>query len=686
MLDLGARATATSEGGPETGPTTAGGGRSPAPTSPAAGWLFRLSVVAALAPVVVATARALDRGWMPIGDNAYFAIRARDVLTEHHPLLGTWTSASLSVGANLNNPGPLLFDLLAAPAKLIGGGAGVAVGAAALNALAVVGVAVVARRLGGVVAGTVAMAVTATLLWAMGSELLFDPWQPHSLLVTFLLFAVLVWALAAGDVVALPFSVGVASLLVQTHLSYAVLVAALAAWGVLGCTLARRRVAREDTTAHPGRARTTRLAVVAAVMVAGACWAQPLVEQVTGEGEGNLTRVAANAGTSSETLGPALGTRLVADVVASPPFWLPPSFEEGFLPAVDPVGPRLAGVRLPALPSAASSLLALTGGGVVLLVCWALARRRGDRVVAAGAVTAAVGLGAGLATAVSLPVGVIGIAPHQLRWLWPLAAFATLVLLVTVARLITGARGWGRGDGWTGGVVAVALVATLAAAVANVPTRNVGAGPAGDADAMPTVRRLTEGMVALEGEGPLLLDMRGIRFAEPYSGPVMAELQRRDIPFVVDDEGMVRQLGPSRRADPGTERLLIREGDAALATPPGWRRAVLVEGLDDSERAELAELAGAVLSRLEAIGRAPLNEEGEAALAAGALPVAGARPEVLATDLPALLATRELSLLVERGWLDLDDDDGRPFARYAELQERFDRLTVALFVAPPEGG
>ena len=33
-------------------------------------------------------------------------------------MLGTWTSASLSVGKDINNPGPLLYDLLAVPVRI----------------------------------------------------------------------------------------------------------------------------------------------------------------------------------------------------------------------------------------------------------------------------------------------------------------------------------------------------------------------------------------------------------------------------------------------------------------------------------------------------------------------------------------------------------------------------------------
>ena len=67
-------------------------------------WALRLAV---LLPIVVAVVRAVANDWFPVGDNALLAIRAADVGTRHHPLLGSWTSASLALGTDVNNPGPL---------------------------------------------------------------------------------------------------------------------------------------------------------------------------------------------------------------------------------------------------------------------------------------------------------------------------------------------------------------------------------------------------------------------------------------------------------------------------------------------------------------------------------------------------------------------------------------------------
>jgi hypothetical protein len=173
---------------PATEPSATPPARPPSPGTRRLAWAC---VALALLPIVVAAIRAIAGDWVAVGDNAYFAIRARDVLTDHHPLLGTWTSASLTIGLDVNNPGPLLFDALALPVKL-GGDAGLAIGVALINVASVVGMAVAARRQAGVRGVVAAMAAATALGWAIGSELLVDPWQPHSLLLPVLCYLVLV--------------------------------------------------------------------------------------------------------------------------------------------------------------------------------------------------------------------------------------------------------------------------------------------------------------------------------------------------------------------------------------------------------------------------------------------------------------------------------------------------------------
>ena len=640
-----------------------------APASKAQGGLAVAAVVAAVLPILVATVRAIRDDWLAVGDNAFFAVRALDVGTRHHPLLGTWTSASVAAGVDVNNPGPLFFEVLALPARLFGGADGLAIGAAALNALAVVTIAVLAHRRGGPLLVAGAMVPTAVLLWTMGSELLFDPWQPHSLLVPFLCLLVLVWSLACGDLLALPVAVLVASLLLQTHLTYAVLIPLLAAWGLVGLVLALRRERALDPGAWPDARRRVVRSTAVATLVLAACWAQPLYEQVAGEGEGNLSRLVRSTEAEVDTVGLGAGARVVATVVASPPWILRPSFRETFA-----VGdPDEAVFGLGGVPSPAGAALGLGVLVAVLAACAWDARRRSDLAGGRLAVTALLALAGAVATVAQAPLGSLGLAPHQVRWLWPVGAFLALTVVLATARRLaaSGVRALP--------VVGVLALLTAGVAAANLPTFNQGAGPSADERAIPVVAQLGRQLDVLEGGGPVLIDLAGIRFAEPYTLAVMAELQRRGIEFVVpaDDEVMIRQLGPTRRFD-GTnaERLLlVREGEAVRTPPPGTERVALVEGLGEAERAEVVALTGTVTARL---GEQPLrlNRAGLDAVASGTV----ADPDGLAPD--ALVSTRLLFALAERDLLDVDAGLRADLDRLGGLVSRADVETVAVFVGP----
>jgi hypothetical protein len=639
-----------------------------APTgAPLADRLFWPAVLAALLPIVVATVRAVRRGWMPVGDNAYFLIRARDVLTEHHPLLGTWTSASQSTGTNFNNPGPLFFDVLAIPAKL-GGGTGLAIGVAALNGAWVLGIALMARRQGGATAGLVAVAAGALLCWSMGSQLLFEPWQPHSLLLPFLFCAVACWGMANGDLAAPPWAVGTASLIVQTHLSYAVLLAALGVTAVVGLALAiRPRWAVSDD--RPAlRRRLGRAAAVTAVVLVVA-WAQPLVEQVTAPEQGNLVRVATHAGGADETVGPGLGTRIVADTLTVPPFWLRPSFEDALRERADPADGRSVTSVDPSAPVAAALLVLLAA---VLAACGWQAFRRSDRAGASLVTVTAVTVGAGVLTAWQLPFGNLGIVPHQFRWMWPVGALTAMAVGTSVVRAPRVER--------RGGAVAVALAVVVAVtAVANLPYHNVHSGPVGDERAIEVMRRARPQMAALEDEGPILVDFDGIRFAEPYSGPVMAELQRRGIPFYVDDPVLVRQLGDSRELDGDAQRLIFRDGDRADDAPAGAERVVHVTGLDADDQRELDDLEAAIGDHIATEG---LRLRSDAEPSDLTRRIVEALPDQGAID--NLFRFRVLVELVVTGQVDTPAGWEDRFARYAELQQRSDDGSLSLYLAPSD--
>ena len=646
------------------------GVESPVPSPSTARLAFRLfvaSIVVAIVPVAVATARAIHNGWLPTGDNALFAVRARDLFTHHLPLLGSWSSASVSAGTQLNHPGPLYFDLLAVPARVVQSGAGVAFGAALVNALCIVGIAVFAYRRGGALLGTIAMAATATLCWAMGSELMFEPWNPHSALLPFLFFLVLVWSMTCGDLLALPLAAGIGSLLVQTHLSYALLVPLLGAWGIVGLVIGLRGEHRREPDAWVARrARALRTVAIGGVVLA-VCWIQPLIEQFTSDGSGNLTRLVDNARSSKAgTIGLGFGTRVVATVVSLPPWWFRPSMNDAFAP----------GWREPSLGSTVLSLVVLFA---VLGWCAWISLRRRDRVSSWAIATAVVGLLAAFLTAWQGPVTVFGnVTPHTFRWLWPLGAFVFFAVASTIGRRLAGSA---VASPRTVRLVAGFGLVTVAVAALNLPFADEGRGPNSQEYAIPAAHDLERQMGSLEGRGPVLIDgLFRAGFADPYGAAVVAELQRRGIPFVARDPVLVRQYGPTRRFNGhnADAALLLRTGAATGEAPAGSRRVARGEGLSAADQRELTQLESQIAKYVEE-GQLRLDPRGQAALDAGNLPNL-AQVQGGGVDPRVLFDSRELDVMIQQHFLTLRPPWTARFERYAELQRDHDRETVALFV------
>jgi hypothetical protein len=593
------------------------------------------------------------------------------VATAHHPLLGTWTSASQAAGRTISNPGPLWFDALAPFVKVAGPSVGLAVAVMVANLAAIVGAAWAAQRVGGQRAMVLTTALSAGLAWTMGSELLFDPWQPHAMLLPFWCLLVMCWALAAGDLLMAPFVVAIASLLVQTHLSFVYVVAIIGAATVVMTAAGLVRLARVGgATWDAERSWLQRMGLWTAG-VAVVAWCQPLWDQFFGEGNLGHLLGSSGSGGDNERVGLTLGARFVASVVALPPWWTRSGFSS-IIRATgvvdDPKGRTLAEGNVAGGTSALAGLVVIA---VVLAVVIAVGRRWRSRPILTLGILAAATVVAALVSMVFMPIGVIGISPHQMRWLWPISAFVLLAAVVTAAEWQPLRRV----------AVPVGLAATALVAVLNLPTYAAPEGPTADRADTETAMALVDQLDGYRPDQPVLFDISVLRFAEPYSGPVLATLARNGVDVVVEDDGMVRQLGERRRAS-GDERrkLVLLEGAAAEDPPEGATTLALVQGLDADEVGELTALAAEVVELADEHGL-ELSDAGRDAVRAGRIdlddivvPVGG--------DAGPLEASGELAALVNDGYVTLDPEVADRFERYADLRRRGDRQTVGLFELP----
>lgn len=547
-------------------------------------WALRLAIVV---PIAVAAARAVATGWFPVGDSALLAIRARDVGTADHPLLGSWTSASLTLGTNVNNPGPLYPDLLAPFMWTIGRwssiGTGIAIGVASVNTGFALLTGWVGDRLGGWRVERWVLLMLAALSWSMGSELLIDIWQPHALLIPFACLLLVTVGLVAGDWRLSPLWIGVASLIVQTHIGYVYVVGVLGLVVVGYAVVALRRAG--TTVERLVRSGTARWGATVFFLA----WLQPLIEQLFGSGRGNLLRLASNANGGDVTIGAGTAVKLVARVVALPPWWTRFGFEDSVVST--PLTPTPDGrvLVVPGLTSAPVAVVSVVVVVAVLAGLTVLLRRRGATTAAGATLISLIGVLTGVATLAIQTVSVVGLGSHHVRWLFVLALFVHVSVVWGIAELVVD-RTWPDASR----AVVPAVIGLLC--VANLPFYAHDLGPTADRVASETLERTFADLAGFDPAGPVRYDVGNLRPFEPWSSAVQMRLVELGVEFRVDDEGVVRQLGERRRVDGGevTTVRQIERGAALTYDGPGCVLS-LASPLDAADEAIVdAAIAAAV--------------------------------------------------------------------------------------------
>ena len=383
--------------------------------------------VAAGLPVIVATIDVATSGWIPLADDALIAISAYDVPTADSPLLGPWSSGfSDVIELPTFHPGPLLFWLLALPARLPWPPA-LEVTMGLVNLACVVGSVGLANRRGGrplMFATAIGIPI---MLASLPAETYSDIWNPSAPLMPFQLLLFLAWSLALGEHRLLPLTLLTASFAIQCHLSFLVPALGVTAIGVGGLALSRRR----ELLAPPARAW-----LIGGLAVAAVCWSAPLIDQITNQ-PGNMRQIWWAVKADQSVLGVETGWRALVHTVGVVPWWLEdPRF------SIDRI------VDLSQSPGAiAVGSTALVLAGLIALAL--LGRRRGRPDVSVAALLALVVCASAVVVTASTPKDSFDTLGYSMRWVSPAGLWVWLVV------------GWSAASLWLAGRVSAARLAFL---------------------------------------------------------------------------------------------------------------------------------------------------------------------------------------------------------------------------------
>jgi hypothetical protein len=294
--------------------------RPSAPDRSAERLLVLATGLAAALPVIASTIRALSAGWLPMSDMGIAAARAYDVFTSWTPLVGQWSwGATATLDERTYSLGPLLFWMLAIPARLPGSAA-FPVTMGIVYTAAVAGAVALAHRRGGRPLMFATALAIAAMCGSLETQVLSDIWNSSAGVVPLMLLIFLCWSVACGEYRLLPVTVLVASFVVQCHLILLLPAVGLLAVALTGLIVGRVRGSKPRT----GSMRRWAAAVLAVGVV---CWSGPILDQAlawagSSRGRGNIERLVEAAEKRETPVGAAGGARAVAHAVGIPPWWL----------------------------------------------------------------------------------------------------------------------------------------------------------------------------------------------------------------------------------------------------------------------------------------------------------------------------------------------------------------------------
>ena len=371
----------------------------------------------ALIPILSA-AVVLSQGWRPTGDNALIGLRVHDVLKGRFPLVGQpSTGENFGSGVESSHPGPIEFYLIAPFVALLGPTIGLAIGAAAINSAALVGVGWTAFRRGGLQLMLIAVLVATLLARSLGGNFLHDPVSSNVGATTALLLLFAAWSIVAGDLRMAPVFVLAGTFALQDHLSYLGTGAPVVGVALIFGIWWIRRTARYAVDSSWLRPRLIASGILGVVL-----WLPVVLDQLFGSHNISAivqTFTSGKADTKgAQAAGVGFAAKRVAEALAPWPI---------FARKVPPLG-YLHTPATHELVLGYAVLVAVIGLGI-----WFWRQQRTD--LTAMAFVAVLACAAGFYTAMKLPSGA-GVKAANLRWMWTVSAFLWIALAWMVWTLL----------------------------------------------------------------------------------------------------------------------------------------------------------------------------------------------------------------------------------------------------------
>lgn len=626
------------------------------PRRPVVWWWWAL-VALTVVPILVAGVQRERRHWYPESDDATIVLLSHDTFSSHPPLLGMVSTGGAGLDdPELHHPGPLELYLLAPFTAVLGTAPGSTVGAVAVGVAAVVGFGLALRALGGRGLSAAGLIGIGLVLWGLGWDVPGSVWNPSIVALPFACFLALAVATAAARPWLLPWTLAVASFVMQTHLSYVGMTGLICIWVLvaIGWRLWR----------HPETRQRLGALVAWSVGVVVLLWAPPLLQQATGQ-PGNLAQIArAATGDGSEVVG-SRGLAELGRVVGVPVLGLRPR-------------PDIVAVWGP-LDAASVTGLVLLAALVVGLGL--VARRRGDARAQATVASVAVVLVAAAVTATRVPLSDGVLYEYYARWMWPVGAL-TWILLGWVALRLDGRLV--RTPAPRTGRILVGAALVAAAIVALLPRPEAW-------EPWAAYRRIA-GVVAPEAarglpDGTYVVRFRG-GTAYLSTGSAVVEALEAAGHDVRIDPGAPTPVFPwgERRRDEGqvaAGEVWVVSGEAPSDLPAGAEQIASAPTLTEAERGRFERDRAQLVADLARTGVRPGPRPARTSADRSLLAETTARAR---TDPAAALASGAIAQLAAEGIIEPPGGDLHRVVTDARLAALADEERVRIYLVPSSGG